>query len=185
MFPMQANQTPGPSHALPLLTAALAALLLVQPAVAQEKTPARPPAKGTASEPPKSKANVMTRDELRACMNEQDRLRAIRTRIDQEQAALDQQMSRVQAMDADRQKRAAALDPADEAGRKAIEGEVTKRDQEADAYNARLAALREQVKGFDAGRQAWVERCTNRDFDEMDEAAIKKERAQAARAQKK
>jgi len=185
MFPMQANQTPGPSRALPLLTAALAALLLIQPAVAQEKTPAKPPAKSTAKAPPKNKANVMTRDELRACMDEQDRLQAIRTRIDQEQAALDQQKSRVQAMDADRQKRAAALDPADEAGRKAIEAEVAKRDQEADVYNARLAALREQVAGFDSGRQAWVERCTKKDFDEMDEAAIKKERAQAARAPKK
>jgi len=182
---MQATQTPGPSRDLPLLTAALAALLLIQPAVAQEKTPAKPPAKSTAKAPPKNKANVMSRDELRACMDEQDRLQAIRTRIDQEQATLDQQKSRVQAMDADRQKRAAALDPADEAGRKAIEGEVAKRDQEADAYNARLAALREQVAGFDSGRQAWVERCTKKDFDEMDEAAIKKERAQAARAPRK
>jgi len=184
-FPMHANQTPGPSRDLPLLTAALAALLLIQPAVAQEKTPAKPPAKSTAKAPPKNKANVMTRDELRACMDEQDRLQEIRTRIDQEQAALDQQKSRVQAMDADRQKRAAALDPADEAGRKAIEVEVAKRDQEAGAYNARLAALREQVAGFDSGRQAWVERCTKKDFDEMDEAAIKKERAQAARAPRK
>jgi len=182
---MHANQTPGPSRDLPLLTAALAALLLIQPAVAQEKTPAKPPAKSTAKAPPKNKANVMTRDELRACMDEQDRLQEIRTRIDQEQAALDQQKSRVQAMDADRQKRAAALDPADEAGRKAIEVEVAKRDQEAGAYNARLAALREQVAGFDSGRQAWVERCTKKDFDEMDEAAIKKERAQAARAPRK
>jgi hypothetical protein len=182
---MQAIHTSGPSRALPLATAALAALLLIHPAVAQEKSTTKPPAKSTAKTAPKSKANLMTRDELRACMNEQDRLQAIRTKVDQEQAALDQQKARVQAMDADRQKRAAALDPADEAGRKAIEDEVAKRDQEADAYNARLAVLREQVAGFDTGRQAWVERCTKKDFDEMDEAAIKKERAQAARAPKK
>jgi hypothetical protein len=188
-FPMQAMQTPGPSRVLPLLTAAFATLLLMQPAGAQEKSSTKPPAKSTAKPTtkaaPKSKANLMTRDELRACMNEQDRLQVIRTKVDQEQAALDQQKARVQAMDADRQKRAAALDPADEAGRKAIEDEVAKRDQEADAYNARLAALREQVAGFDTSRQAWVERCTKKDFDEMDEAAIRKERAQAARAPKK
>lgn len=182
---MQATQNAGPSRGLPLLTAALATLLLIQPAVAQEKAPAKPPAKSTAKAAPKTKANLMTRDELRACMNEQDRLQVIRTKVDQEQAALDQQKARVQAMDDERQKRAAALDPADEAGRKAIEEEVAKRDQEADAYNARLAVLREQVAGFDAGRQAWVERCTKKSFDEMDEAAIKKERAQAARAPKK
>jgi hypothetical protein len=182
---MQAKQTSGRSRGLPLLAAALAALLLLQPAVAQEKAPTTAPAKTTGKPAPKSKANVMTRDELRACMNEQDRLQATRTKIDQEQAALEQQKTRVQAMDADRQKRAAALDPADETGRKALEDEVAKRDQEADVYNARLVALREQVAGFDTGRQAWIERCTKKDFDEMDEAAIKKERAQAARAPKK
>ena len=181
MFPMQALQTPGRSRGLPLLTAALAVLLLVQPAIGQDKAATKAPSKTTT----KNKANLMTRDELRACMNEQDRLQATRTRIDQEEAALEQQKSRVQAMDADREKRAAALDPADEAGRKALDDEVAKRDQEADVYNARLAALREQVAGFDTGRQAWIERCTKKDFDEMDEAAIKKERAQAARSTKK
>jgi len=182
---MQATQTPAVPRGLPLLAAAFAALLLIQPAVAQETAPTNPPATAMTKAAPKSKANLMTRDELRACMNEQDRLQAIRTKVDQEQSALDQQKSRVQAMDTERQKRAAALDPADEAGRKAIEDELAKRDQEADAYNARLAVLREQVAGFDASRQAWVERCTKKDFDEMDEAAIKKERAQAARAPKK
>jgi hypothetical protein len=178
---MQSKHTPG----LPLLAAAFAALLLVQPAAAQDKPATKPPAKTMTKAAPKSKANLMTRDELRSCLNEQDRLQVIRAKVDQEQAALDQQKSRVQAMDADRQKRAAALDPADEAGRKAIEDEVVKRDQEADAYNARLAVLREQMAGFDTSRQVWVERCTKKDFDEMDEAAIKKERAQAARAAKK
>ena len=184
MFPMQAKLTHGRSRSLPMVAAALAAFLLVQPAIAQEQASTKPPAK-SAPKAPLKKANLMTRDELRACLNEQDRLQATRTKIDREQAELDQQKSRVQAMDADRQQRVAALDPADEAGRKAIEDEVAKRDQEADVYNARLAALREQVAGFDTGRQAWIDRCTQKDFDEMDEAAIKKERAQAARAPKK
>lgn len=184
-LPMHARHTPGPVRALPLLAAALAALLLLPPAFAQEKASTKPPAKTMTKAAPKSKANLLTRDELRACMDEQDRLQPIRTRIDQDQATLEQQKARIQSMDADRQKRAAALDPADEAGRKAIEDEVAKRDQEADAYNARLATLREQVAEFDASRKAWVDRCTTKDFDEMDEAAIKKERARAARAPKK
>jgi hypothetical protein len=182
---MQAIQTSRLSRGLPLLATAFAALLQAQPAVAQETAPTKPPATTMTKAATKSKANLMTRDELRACMNEQDRLQAIRTKVDQEQSALDQQKSRVVAMDADRQKRTAALDPADEAGRKAIDDELAKRAREADAYNARLAALREQVAAFDTGRQAWVERCTKKDFDEIDEAAIRKERAQAARAQKK
>jgi vacuolar-type H+-ATPase subunit I/STV1 len=178
---MQATKTPGRSRGLPLLTAALAALLLIQPAVAQDKASTKTPPKATT----KSKANLMTRDELRACMDEQDGLQVTRTKINQEQGALDQQKAQVQAMDAELQKKIAAFDRTDETARKALEDEATKRDEAADAYNARLAALREQVARFDTGRQAWVDRCTNKDFDEMDEAAIKKERAQAARAQKK
>jgi len=182
---MQARNPFRAPRARSLLAAAATALLLTPPAIAQDKPAAKPPAKSTAKTPPKAKADLMTRDELRACMNEQDRLQAIRTKIDQEQKELDQQKSRVQAMDGERQQRAAALNPADEAGRKGIEDEVAKRDQEADVYNARLTTLREQVAGFDAGRRAWIESCTRKDFDEMDEAAIKKERAQAARAPKK
>jgi chromosome segregation ATPase len=178
---MQATQTPGRSRGLPLLTAALAALLLIQPAVAQDKASTKTPPKATT----KGKPNVMTRDELRACMNEQDGLQATRTKIDQEQGALDRQKAQVQAMDAELRKKVAAFDPADATAKKALEDEATKLDAAADAYNARLAALREQVAQFDTGRQAWLERCTKKDFDEMDEAAIKKERAQAARAQKK
>ena len=164
-----------------LLVAAVAALVLAQPAVAQDAAAK----KGAVKSTPKNKANLMTRDELRACMNEQDRLQQIRMAVEQGQTGLEQQKAQVLAMDAELQKKAAALDPADEAGRKALEDEAVKRDQAADAYNARLAGLREQSKTFDTGRQAWVERCTTKDFDEMDEAAIKKERAQAARAQKK
>jgi hypothetical protein len=165
---------------LGLLAAALAALLLAQPAAAQD-TPAK---KGAVKSTPKNKASLMTRDELRACMDEQDRLQASRTKIEQEQVALDQQKAQVQAMDAELRKKVAALDPADEPGRKALEDEGAKRDEVADGYNARLAALREQAGAFDTGRRAWVERCTKKDYDEMDEAAVKKERAQAARAKK-
>jgi hypothetical protein len=89
---MQAKHTPGAARLLPLLTAALAAALLIQPAVAQDKPPARSATKAA----PKSKANLMTRDELRACMNEQDRLQAIRAGIDREQATLDQQKATVE-----------------------------------------------------------------------------------------
>lgn len=181
---MQATSRLRAPRALPLLAAFLATLLLAQPALGQDKPAAKAPAKPSSKAPAKSKTNVMTRDELRSCMDEQDRLQVARTRIDQEQAALEQQKARIQAADADRQKRAAALDPADEAGRKVIEEETAKRDQDAEAYNAKLAALRDQAGSFDTTRQAWVQRCTTKDFDEMDEAAIKKERAQAARAKK-
>ncbi len=177
---MQANQ-PHRRPLLALLAATLAVLLMASPAWAQDTTAKKAPAKtGTT----KNKANLMTRDELRACMNEQDRLQEARRKVDQDQATLDRQKASVQAMDAELQKRIAALDPADEAARKGLMDEGAKRDEAADAYNARLATLKQQAETFDNERKAWVERCTKKDFDEMDEAAIKKERQQAATKRK-
>lgn len=163
----------------PALAAAMIAALIALPAVAQDTAKKTAPPKSTA------KANLMTRDELRACMNEQDRLQAIRTRIQQDNAELDRQQAAVLAMDDELKKKASALDPGDEAARKALEDEAVRRDRAAAAYNAGTASLRQQGQEYDTARQAWTQKCGNRNFDEMDEAAIKKERAQAARAAKK
>lgn len=168
-----------PTRGAAILAAAFAALLSTQPALAQD---AKPAAKPAAKAPAKARTNLMTRDELRACMNEQDRLKDIRTKIEQDEAGLDKLKAQVQAADSELQKKVAALDPADVGARKALEEEGAKRDQAADDYNARLGKLREQAKGYETSRQSWVDSCTKKDFDEMDEAAIKKERQQAARS---
>lgn len=161
---------------LRLAASAFAALLLAQPAMAQDASK-KAPAKASA---PKAKPNLMTRDELRACMNEQDRLKEARTRVDQDQLALDRERDQVKAMDAELKKKIAAFDPAVEGAKTALEEEAAKFDDAADAYNGRLKALREKSQAHNTEQQAWVEKCANRAFDEMDEAAIKKERRLAA-----
>ena len=45
-----------------------------------------------------------------------------------------------------------------------------------------LPLLREQASAVNAERQSWVERCAGKDFDEIDEYAIKRERQRAAKA---
>jgi hypothetical protein len=91
----------------------------------------------------------------------------------------------VETADAELRKKIAALDPADVGARKGLEEDGAKRDEAVNEYTARLTVLREQARGFDSSRQAWVESCTKKGFDEMDEAAIKKERQQAARSNQK
>lgn len=174
------------------LACSLVCASLVQPAAAADpadrKAPAKAPAKTTAktsAKPPanttaNAKPNLMSRDELRACMDEQERLKQLGDRVKQEQAAADQLRAQVQQIDAALAGKRAALDPADAAATQAIADEVARRDQIVDSYNARLPALREQGTSFDTGRQAWVERCTRRDYDEMDEAAIMRDRRRAA-----
>lgn len=177
------HENPKPfERGLPILAAAIAALLLSHPALAQDAKPApKAPAKSTAKTTAKP-ANLMTRDELRACMDEQDRLKEGRSKIDQEQAALDKLKAQIESADAELRKRIAALDPADVGARKTLEEDGAKRDRDVEDYSTRLTALREQGKSFDSRRQAWVESCTKKNFDEMDEAAIIKERNQAARS---
>ena len=85
-------------------------------------------------------------------------------------------------MDADLDRKRGALDPADDVAKQALVDEETRRNQIGDAYNARLPGFKEQGATLDKERQSWVERCADKDYDEIDELAIKRERQRAAKA---
>ena len=166
----------GPWRTL-LLAALLAASSVAVPAYA-----ANPPAKKAPAKSAKSKPKPMSRDQLRSCMDQQDRLLVMRENVLKEQTSLDQQRAEVKSMDAELERKRAALDPTDAAGKQALQDEETRRNQVGDTYNARLPGLKEQGATLDKERQSWVERCADKDFDEIDEAAIKRERQRAAKA---
>ena len=128
----------------------------------------------------KSKPKPMSRDQLRSCMDQQDRLMVMRESVLKEQTSLDQQRAEVKSMDAELDRKRAALDPADAVGKQALQDEEARRNQVGDTYNARLPSLREQGATLDKERQNWVERCADKAFDERDEIAIKRERAAKA-----
>ena len=161
-----------------LITALLAASCIALPAYAADP----PPKKAAAKQQGKSKQKPMSRDQLRACMDQQDRLMVMRESVLKEQTSLDQQRAEVKSMDAELERKRAALDPADAAGKQALQDEETRRNQLGETYNARLPGLKEQGATLDKERQTWVERCADKDFDEIDEAAIKRERQRAAKA---
>ena len=142
---------------------------------------ADPPAKNPSAKQ-QGKAKPMSRDQLRACMDQQDRLLVMRENVLKEQTSLDQQRAEVTRMDADLDRKRAALDPADEVAKQALLEEETRRNQIGDAYNARLPSFKEKGATLDKERQSWVERCADKDFDELDELAIKRERQRAAKA---
>lgn len=161
-----------------LILAGLLAASFSVPAYAADPPPKKAPTK----QPGKSKSKPMSRDQLRACMDQQDRLMVMRESVLKEQTLLDQQRAEVKSMDAELERKRAALDPADAAAKQALQDEETRRNQLGDTYNARLPALKEQGATLDKERQSWVERCADKDFDEIDEAAIKRERQRAAKA---
>lgn len=128
----------------------------------------------------KSKPKPMSRDQLRSCMDQQDRLMVMRETVLKEQTALDQQRAEVKSMDAELERKRAALDPSDAVAKQALLDEEARRNQIGDTYNARLPTLREQGAALDKERQNWVARCADKAFDERDEIAIKRERAAQA-----
>ncbi|MGH6612111.1 MAG: hypothetical protein ACRECQ_17850 [Burkholderiaceae bacterium] len=156
-----------------------AAMSIPVTADAQSTAATKKPTKQSAT---KSKPKPMSREQLRACMDQQDRLTAMRQKVLQEEASLDKQRAEVTKLDADLAAKRAALDPADAAAKEALTAEEAKRNQVADAYNTRLPTLREQVSALNTERQGWVDQCANKDFDEIDEYAIKRDRDRAAKA---
>lgn len=157
----------------------LAASTLVVPAHAADP-PAKAPVKQQRAG--KSKPKPMSRDQLRSCMDLQDRLLVMRETVLKEQTSADQQRAQVAHMDAELERKRASLDPADAVAKQAVMDEETRRNEIGETYNARLPALKEQGARLDRERQGWVERCADKDFDELDEAAIKRERQRAAKA---
>ena len=168
----------GRSHGVAVIVALLSTLAFLLPAQAADPSAKKPAAKQTG----KSKQKPISRDQLRACMDQQDRLLAMRENVLKEQTSLDQQRAEVARMDAELARKRTALDPADAAAKQALTDEESKRNDIGDAYNARLPALKEQGATLDKERQSWVERCADKDFDELDELAIKRERQRAAKA---
>jgi FtsZ-binding cell division protein ZapB len=226
---MQANGPSLPRPGVALAACLVAAATFVQPAIAADPPATKPAAKSTA----KSKANVMTRDELRACMDETDRLQQSNNALKQDEAALDVQRDEVKALDAELSRKHATVEEAKAANAaalakapapanppdaskpsdsakpaspatpatpatpanaaelaalnqaiEALKEVATRRDAAADAYNARLKALRERSAALEAQRKGWVERCTTKGYDEMDEAVILLERKRAAGTKK-
>jgi len=165
-----------------LAAAALAVALIARPALAADPPPAAPAKKAPTKSATKSKPKVMTRDELRVCLSEQDRLQQISAKMKSEQPELERLKADVQRIDAELASKVGTVDPNDTATLAALKEQGARRDAMADVYNARLATLREQSAAFDSGRKAWVERCGDRDYDERDEAAIRLEQKRAAAA---
>ena len=98
---------------------------MLLPAYAADPAPKTAPAKQQG----KTKPKPMSRDQLRACMDQQDRLTVMRESVLKEQTSLDQQRAEVTRMDAELERKRAALDPADAAAKQAFVDEEERRNR--------------------------------------------------------
>lgn len=129
-------------------------------------------AKDAAKETPP--ADLLTRDELRACMAQDTRIKAQRQVLVDQRAALDKDQADIQGEGQALKQALETLDRTSEPAVVAYKARAEANDQRIDAYNARLqpfnaagAALREE-------EQAYARNCSGRSFEERDELAIKR-----------
>lgn len=169
---------------LPFRAALVAVFLLASAGASNHLHATDAPPKKAAAKPTKGKANVMTRDELRACMDERDRLQDVRNQVQRDNTALNAQQADIRKLDAEIDQKRVGLDPADAAGQQMLVAEVARRDEQVTAFNAQLRSLNEQNSSLEERRTAWLAKCDGRNFDELDEAAIMRERKRAAGSSK-
>jgi hypothetical protein len=118
---------------------------------------------------------LLTRAELRECLKLQPRMRAFTDEVVAAQAVLDKQKAEISQFGATLKDDLAALDRTNEQALDAYNRRVQEHSQRVDDYNALTPAFNTKVENLQAQRAAFAKGCENRDFDERDEIAIRKE----------
>ncbi len=159
-------------YALWRTTVACALALVLQGAVAQTPDKSRSATLGTVKG--KTSGPLLTRAELRDCLNLQPRLRAAAQELVTAQAALDKEKSDLAQRKAALADELAALDRTSAPAVDAYNASVLEHERNVDAYNAKTPAFNAKAAGLQEQRAAFAKGCENRDFDEKDELAIRK-----------
>ncbi len=134
---------------------------------ADAKQPEGSPAGGTGSN------TLLTREELRQCMTEKDRIKQETADVVQAQAALARDRAEIDsvsaAIDADR----AGVNRSDQAAVDAFNERSKARVKLIEAYQAAAPQFNRRVDKLDTDRQAYDKACIDRRYDEKDLEAIK------------
>ncbi len=127
-----------------------------------------------ADKPAAASGKLLTRDELRACMKQEQSNKARSAEVVRLQAELDAAKAEIKTMDAGLKAKAATVDAADEAAVNALKAEAQTLDERIDTYNQRLPAFNQQTEALRADQADYKSRCADRKYDEKDYFAIKR-----------
>jgi hypothetical protein len=164
---------------------AAAAVCSALPALAADK-PAKPSTKpataasaaGGIANLGKGAANnneqpILTRDQLRACLALQERLRTEETQMAQEQRDLDAEKASVMQQGEALKGELAALDRTSASGVEAYNAKTVEQERRIDAYNARSKPFNTKVEALQSQRDGFERDCGNRRYREDDLILIK------------
>jgi hypothetical protein len=164
------------SRALRLLFCAAVAAGLTSVACAADKP--KPPAKagsgvaslggGAANELP-----ILTRNELRDCLAQQDKLHAEEAEIVAQQRDMDADKNEITQQGQALQAELAALDRTSASGVQVYNAKAVEHERRIDAYNARSKPFNARVEALKTQRDGWAKACSNRRYLENDLIIIK------------
>jgi hypothetical protein len=121
----------------------------------------------------KSEAALLTRNELRSCLAEQERLNTQRNEIAAQQRALDEEKVDITRSQQTLKDALVTLDRASQPAVDAYNARALELDQRIDAHNARNTPFNVRASDLQALRQRWERDCGNRRYDENDLIAIR------------
>lgn len=170
-----------------VVAASAACALSAVPAIAADavpaagtKAPAKPPAKAAVvpareGSLGKGKASgpLLTREQLRQCMAEQDRLKQEATSLVQAQAEFGKTRAEIDRQGAEIAAELATLDRTSQAAVDAYNAKLRDRAKLSEGYQAAAPAFNERVDKLDADKQAFTKDCADRRYLDDDFDAVK------------
>jgi len=123
-----------------------------------------------AAEPPP----LLSRDELAACLADEETLHTQNAALDARKQALTAQLTGIQALEAKLDATKATLDASDVAAVDAFNAAIDEHARLAAEYNAALPAINADIESLNGKRRDLDTRCAHRAYDERDMAALRK-----------
>jgi hypothetical protein len=143
-------------------------------------TSPKPAAKATEAKPREgalgkgtSTLPMLTRDELRQCLAEQDRIKKEGADLADAQTRLDGERSAIERLGSELEAEKAKVDVSDEAAVNAYNARVRLRTKQAEEYRAAVPVFNARVDKLAADGKAYATACADRRFFEDDYDAIK------------
>ena len=122
----------------------------------------------------KASGAYLTREQLRSCLLQQDRLAQLDQEVQKEQSGLAAEKAAFERSGAELKEQLAALDRTSLEAVNAYNERSVARDKGIDDYEARVPRFNQRVEATKAEREAFGKACDNRRYFEEDEIAIRK-----------
>jgi hypothetical protein len=128
---------------------------------------------GSLGKGPGNSLPILTRDELRTCLQQQDKLKADEDGILGEQRDLDAEKAAIAQQESALKGELAGLDRTAASAVEGYNAKAVEHERRIDAYNQRSRPFNAKVQAWQGERERWVTACSNRRYKEDDLIIIK------------